>query len=201
MPASTIQVVARPKRRGIDLSPYPVEISEEMLISNFHLRVPEAAEKFGIGCTAFKRVCRRFGLMQWPYRKIKMEKIWKERLSKELSKELSKVTEKACEEWADSCVIQNETPNETPNEAPNETPNEAPPAPPDHTNHTQIDFASAEGSWGEHLKDYNNIPDANLQPLSDPFHDDWFMNKKVIFYPKFAIFNKIITNEKQTCSA
>ena len=206
MSASTIQVVSRPKRRGIDLSPYPVEISQEMLISNFHLTVSEAAEKIGIGCTAFKRVCRKFGLKYWPYRKIKLAKIREEKLSKQMEKTLSKQMEKACEEWADSCVLQ--SPETLPAKPTNHTDQT------DHTDHTDhtdqtnhTDFMLVtKGSLDAHSHDI--IPDAEDLPLSDPFqdpfqdpfHDDWFMNK-VMFYPKFAIFNKIIMNAKQTNAA
>ena len=52
-------------------------------------------------------------------------------------------------------------------------------------------ISSTEGFWGAHFNDFNDFNDIldaeELKPLSDPFHDDWFMNK-VKFYqiPKFA---------------
>jgi hypothetical protein len=31
----------------------------------------EAARKLGVGLTVLKRICRKFGVPRWPYRKLK----------------------------------------------------------------------------------------------------------------------------------
>ena len=46
----------------------PVVITRDLLAQSFHLPTPQAARKMGLGLTAFKHVCRRFGIRWWPYR-------------------------------------------------------------------------------------------------------------------------------------
>jgi len=46
-------------------------ISEKDLRQNFHLPLHTAAQKFGICTTAFKKLCRRFGIAKWPHRQLR----------------------------------------------------------------------------------------------------------------------------------
>eukprot|EP00960_Hanusia_phi_P030788 748843-Hanusia_phi.AAC.1 len=46
-------------------------ISERDLRQNFHLPLHTAAQKFGICTTAFKKLCRRFGIAKWPHRQLR----------------------------------------------------------------------------------------------------------------------------------
>ena len=43
-------------------------ICERELRQHFHLPLHSAAQKFGICTTAFKKMCRRFGIAKWPHR-------------------------------------------------------------------------------------------------------------------------------------
>lgn len=65
-----VRTFSRPKRRGVDAVPAPIEVSYEMLSDNFHLPMFKVAENLGIGATTLKHICRKFGLSEWPYRKI-----------------------------------------------------------------------------------------------------------------------------------
>jgi len=46
-------------------------VSEKELRQNFHLPLHSAARKFGICTTAFKKLCRRFGIAKWPHRQLR----------------------------------------------------------------------------------------------------------------------------------
>mmetsp|Transcript_190 Transcript_190/g.520 ORF Transcript_190/g.520 Transcript_190/m.520 type:complete len:486 (-) Transcript_190:232-1689(-) len=46
-------------------------VSEAELRANFHLPLHTAARKFGICTTAFKKMCRRFGIAKWPHRQLR----------------------------------------------------------------------------------------------------------------------------------
>ena len=47
------------------------EITLEELAACFHMPSEMACRKLGIGLTVLKRQCRKFGIMRWPFRKIK----------------------------------------------------------------------------------------------------------------------------------
>jgi len=47
------------------------EITEEELSRYFHLPSEEACKRLGVGLTVLKRQCRKYGILRWPYRKIK----------------------------------------------------------------------------------------------------------------------------------
>lgn len=66
-----VRVYARSRQGGLSSSTHQIDFTFDMLTSNFHLPMHKAAEKFGVGGTAFKNVCRKFGLLQWPYKRIK----------------------------------------------------------------------------------------------------------------------------------
>ncbi|ONK74992.1 uncharacterized protein A4U43_C03F12190 [Asparagus officinalis] len=40
-------------------------------VDYFHLRIVDAAKEFGICPTALKKICRKYGMERWPYRKVK----------------------------------------------------------------------------------------------------------------------------------
>lgn len=46
-------------------------ICERELRQHFHLPLHTAAQKFGICTTAFKKMCRRFGIAKWPHRQLR----------------------------------------------------------------------------------------------------------------------------------
>jgi len=48
---------------------YPSDITYEELAQHFHLPSNEACREIGLGLTAFKSVCRKFGLAMWPYKR------------------------------------------------------------------------------------------------------------------------------------
>lgn len=45
--------------------------SEQNLREYFHLPLSDVAKKFGICVTAFKKLCRKQGVMQWPHRTLR----------------------------------------------------------------------------------------------------------------------------------
>ena len=47
------------------------EITREELSDCFGMPSEEAAKKLGVGLTVLKRICRKFGVPRWPYRKLK----------------------------------------------------------------------------------------------------------------------------------
>lgn len=46
-------------------------VTEKKVKENFHLPLTEVAKKFGMCSTAFKKLCRKHGVMQWPYRTLR----------------------------------------------------------------------------------------------------------------------------------
>jgi hypothetical protein len=46
-------------------------VTENKLREHFHLPLTEVAKKFGMCNTAFKKLCRKQGIMQWPYRTLR----------------------------------------------------------------------------------------------------------------------------------
>lgn len=51
-----------------DFNPY--DPPREVLCKYFHLRFEDAAKDLGICTTMLKKICRRYGIRRWPYRKI-----------------------------------------------------------------------------------------------------------------------------------
>ncbi|GAB4815554.1 hypothetical protein N2152v2_002600 [Parachlorella kessleri] len=47
------------------------DITQEDLAKWFHLPAEEACAKLGVSLTVLKRVCRKFGIKRWPFRKVK----------------------------------------------------------------------------------------------------------------------------------
>lgn len=45
-----------------------VVVTAEVLEKHFHLPLHDAATKLGLCATAIKKVCRRFGILRWPFR-------------------------------------------------------------------------------------------------------------------------------------
>lgn len=58
------------KRRRPSLDECMDNLSLATLEANFHLPLREAAEKFGVCVTFFKKVCRAHGIGRWPHRKV-----------------------------------------------------------------------------------------------------------------------------------
>jgi len=48
-----------------------VVIRDRELRQHFHLPLHTAAQRFGICTTAFKKLCRRFGIAKWPHRQLR----------------------------------------------------------------------------------------------------------------------------------
>mmetsp|Transcript_43689 Transcript_43689/g.103772 ORF Transcript_43689/g.103772 Transcript_43689/m.103772 type:complete len:500 (+) Transcript_43689:223-1722(+) len=46
-------------------------LNEKVLREHFHLPLTEVAKKFGMCTTAFKKLCRKQGIMQWPHRTLR----------------------------------------------------------------------------------------------------------------------------------
>ena len=59
---------------------YSSDITYQELAQYFHLPSTEACREIGLGLTAFKSVCRRFGLAMWPYKRPRKSHpmIWSE---------------------------------------------------------------------------------------------------------------------------
>eukprot|EP00961_Rhodomonas_salina_P064169 862710-Rhodomonas_salina.2 len=47
---------------------WAANVDKQAVTSLFHLPINDAAAHFKIGRTAFKRLCRSFGIEKWPYR-------------------------------------------------------------------------------------------------------------------------------------
>ena len=50
---------------------YASRLNEKVLRDHFHLPLSEVAKKFGMCTTAFKKLCRKQGVMQWPHRTLR----------------------------------------------------------------------------------------------------------------------------------
>ena len=48
----------------------PNRVTDKALRENFHLPLAEVAKKFGMCTTAFKKLCRKQGIMHWPHRAL-----------------------------------------------------------------------------------------------------------------------------------
>ena len=46
-------------------------LSEKELRDHFNMPLNEVARKFGMCTTALKKLCRKYGVMQWPHRKLR----------------------------------------------------------------------------------------------------------------------------------
>lgn len=60
-------------------------LSLATLEASFHLRLWEAAQKFGLSVTSFKKMCRAHGIFRWPYRKVAQIKKTVEKTGKRLA--------------------------------------------------------------------------------------------------------------------
>jgi hypothetical protein len=49
----------------------PTRTTDKALRENFHLPLAEVARKFGMCTTAFKKLCRKQGIMHWPHRALR----------------------------------------------------------------------------------------------------------------------------------
>jgi len=47
------------------------KVTYKQLQEHFHLPLAEVAKKFGMCTTAFKKLCRRHGIMSWPHRALR----------------------------------------------------------------------------------------------------------------------------------
>lgn len=61
----------RPSHPMEDVSTAPFKLTPNDLQKHFHMSLNEAAKRLGICATAIKKVCRRMGIMKWPYQKLK----------------------------------------------------------------------------------------------------------------------------------
>ncbi len=46
-------------------------LSEKELRDHFNMPLNEVAKKFSMCTTALKKLCRKYGVMQWPHRKLR----------------------------------------------------------------------------------------------------------------------------------
>ena len=46
-------------------------LTDKALREHFHLPLSDVAKKFGMCTTAFKKLCRKQGVMQWPQRTLR----------------------------------------------------------------------------------------------------------------------------------
>jgi hypothetical protein len=117
----SVQVISRPRRRGRENTPSEINLTLEILSKNFHRPVAKVAEEYGIGCTAFKHACRKLGLMQWPYRKLKMANSIAEQMANKkkrfekstttIDRSIQKKRKKGGSVDEECCVVSNGTPN------------------------------------------------------------------------------------------
>lgn len=61
------RVLGRPTKSGRIAS----DITKQELETHFHIPVDVAAARLGVGVTKLKAICRGFGIMRWPYRRIR----------------------------------------------------------------------------------------------------------------------------------
>eukprot|EP00291_Cryptomonas_curvata_P027068 CAMPEP_0172177322 /NCGR_PEP_ID=MMETSP1050-20130122/15369_1 /TAXON_ID=233186 /ORGANISM="Cryptomonas curvata, Strain CCAP979/52" /LENGTH=354 /DNA_ID=CAMNT_0012849823 /DNA_START=218 /DNA_END=1279 /DNA_ORIENTATION=- len=54
-----------------DGTPNMAAITEKELRESFHLPLHTVAKRFGMCTTAFKKMCRRFGIAKWPHRQLR----------------------------------------------------------------------------------------------------------------------------------
>ncbi len=66
-PSATQRALGRPTKSGRNAS----EITKQELEGYFHIPVDVAAARLGVGVTKLKAICRGFGIMRWPYRRIR----------------------------------------------------------------------------------------------------------------------------------
>mmetsp|Transcript_41679 Transcript_41679/g.131396 ORF Transcript_41679/g.131396 Transcript_41679/m.131396 type:complete len:337 (+) Transcript_41679:854-1864(+) len=55
----------------MDTTIVPVKLSTELLRQHFDMPLNDAARKLGICATAIKKVCRKMGIRQWPFQRLK----------------------------------------------------------------------------------------------------------------------------------
>ena len=48
-----------------------IDTDIELVRAYFHMPMNVATQKLQIGSTALKKICRKFGITRWPYRRIK----------------------------------------------------------------------------------------------------------------------------------
>ena len=48
-----------------------IAVTHKELRVNFHLPLHTVAKKFGMCTTAFKKLCRRYGIAKWPHRQLR----------------------------------------------------------------------------------------------------------------------------------
>eukprot|EP00656_Telonema_subtile_P014514 TRINITY_DN17447_c0_g1_i5.p1 TRINITY_DN17447_c0_g1~~TRINITY_DN17447_c0_g1_i5.p1 ORF type:complete len:341 (+),score=29.34 TRINITY_DN17447_c0_g1_i5:133-1155(+) len=75
--------------------PYKTLIEIEKLKEHFHEPMADAARKFGVCTTFFKRICRIYGIKRWPFRKLQSieKKIHTLRLGEQSAQTQSKMAQ------------------------------------------------------------------------------------------------------------
>ena len=74
-PPSEAAVRIFPRRKAGDLpsktfrSRAPLQINRDTIVAWFEWPMPQAAQHLGISITALKQVCRKLGVLRWPYRR------------------------------------------------------------------------------------------------------------------------------------
>jgi ribosomal protein S13 len=66
-----------------------IDFTFDSLSKYFHLPINKVIDKFGVGETCFKRVCRSLGMATWPYRKISTKAITSEEVRQKLIKDIT----------------------------------------------------------------------------------------------------------------
>lgn len=69
MPSLSGQQYFPKSRKRTKAGRYSHEVTYQELSQYFHLPTEKACQKLGVGLTILKRICRRFGLPRWPYKK------------------------------------------------------------------------------------------------------------------------------------
>lgn len=75
-----IAMVTQRSRKKTKAGRYTSDITYEEMEKYFHLPGEKAAKELGVGLTILKRLCRKFGLARWPYKKPTKKAVEMERM-------------------------------------------------------------------------------------------------------------------------
>ena len=69
--SESVHGIEEKKLNDVDSATAGVAVTDDVLREHFHLPLQLVAKKFGMCTTAFKKLCRRFGIAKWPHRQLR----------------------------------------------------------------------------------------------------------------------------------